>query len=169
MRQAEEVLRLYLIIMKAGTLQELRKPQKDGIGENTLLEAMKTRIKIKHDSYSAECTYIEWAKRFLRYLEQTKSKGRALFVNQAYIRSYLSYLALQQSVSSSTQNQMCYAHTLQHSFATHLLMNSVNIREILVLLVLKNVEITMIYPRVLRNVANALKAPLDIIFSDKIE
>ena len=48
-------------------------------------------------------------------------------------------------------------------------MNSVNIKEILALLVLKNVEITMIYPRVLRNVANALKAPLDIIFSDKIE
>ena len=112
MRQAEEVLRLYLIIMKAGTLQELRKPQKDGIGENTLLEAMKTRIKIKHDSYSAECTYIDWAKRFLRYLEQTKRKGRVLFVNQADIRSYLSYLALQQSVSSSTQNQVCYAHTL---------------------------------------------------------
>ena len=52
MRQAEEVLRLYLIIMKAGTLQELRKPQRDGIGENTLLEAMKTRIKIKHYSYA---------------------------------------------------------------------------------------------------------------------
>ena len=51
-RQAEEVLRLYLIIMKAGTLQELRKLQRDGIGENTLLEAMKTRIKIKHYSYA---------------------------------------------------------------------------------------------------------------------
>jgi len=39
-------------------------------------------------------------------------------------------------------------------------MNSVNIKEILALLVLKNVEITMIYPRVLRNMANTLKTPL---------
>ena len=51
-RQAEEVLRLYLIIMKAGTLQELRKPQKDGIGESAILEAMKRRIKVKYYSYT---------------------------------------------------------------------------------------------------------------------
>ena len=39
-------------------------------------------------------------------------------------------------------------------------MNGVNIREIQVLLEHKNVEITMIYTHVLRNMANVLKAPL---------
>lgn len=54
-------------------------------------------------------------------------------------------------------------HTLRHSFATHLMMNGVNIREVQELLGHKHVETTMVYTHVLRTLSNAPVSPLDML------
>lgn len=56
-------------------------------------------------------------------------------------------------------------HTLRHSFATHLLLDGVNIREVQQLLGHNHVETTMIYTHVIRDISNAPKSPLDKLYS----
>ena len=79
--------------------------------------------------------------------------------------------SIQNSVRTATQKagiaKHVTVHTLRHSFATHLLMDGVNIREIQGLLGHKNVDTTMIYTHVLRNIANVPKSPLDNLYANK--
>jgi integron integrase len=82
-------------------------------------------------------------------------------------RHHLSERAIQNTVRNAAQKagivKHATVHTLRHSFATHLLMDGVNIREIQDLLGHKNVETTMIYTHVLRDMSNAPRSPLDNI------
>ena len=85
-------------------------------------------------------------------------------------RQHITPNAVQKIIAKAVQDsgvaKQASVHTFRHSFATHLLMNGVNIREIQELLGHKHVETTMIYTHVMRNMSNAPKSPLDTLYEE---
>ena len=73
---------------------------------NAVIDTLRELIRLKHYSYSTEQTYIEWARKFHTFILDSKGiKFEIDTLDSNDVRNYLSYLALKQRVSSSTQNQ----------------------------------------------------------------
>ena len=62
---------------------------------------------------------------------------------------------------ASIEKPTASAHTFRHSFATHLLQNSYDIRTVQELLGHKDVRVTMIYTHIIKNLGLGVKSPLD--------
>ena len=79
----------------------------------------------------------------------------------------VSDFVIQKAVRTAAQQARIHkpvsVHTLRHSFATHLLLNGVDIRQIQEYLGHANVETTMIYTHVVREFRTPAQSPLDII------
>ena len=70
---------------------------------------------------------------------------------------------MKQAVVQAGIPKKASVHTLRHSYATHLLMNGVNIRQIQELLGHKRLETTMIYTHILKDLSIRPESPLDML------
>lgn len=66
-----------------------------------LLDRMRAEIRVRHYSIRTEETYLDWARRFILYHNKQHPKD----LGADHVQAFLSYLALERNVSSSTQNQ----------------------------------------------------------------
>lgn len=89
-------------------------------------------------------------------------------VRRHHISEKIMHTALRNALRKAGIAKHSTVHTLRHSFATHLLINGVNIREVQKLLGHKNVETTMIHTHVIRDLTNAPKSPLDALYTKTI-
>ncbi len=81
------------------------------------------------------------------------------------MRYHMSSTTLQKAMARALEKagiaKKASVHTLRHSFATHLLMSGVNIREVQALLGHQNVHTTMIYTHVIDNLGGKVVSPFD--------
>ena len=107
-RQADQALRIYFVNFLKRTDWQQRLDavvnDHDKTSPLTALDLLRTRLRTRHYSYRTECTYVDWARRFLEYAA-TRQGVPEPRVEPEGVRDYLTHLAVHQRVSASTQNQ----------------------------------------------------------------
>lgn len=134
------------------------KDLKSGYGEVYLPDALERK-------YRNACK--EWHWQYVFPSSKLSVDPRSGKIRRHHISDKAIQDALKNAVRQAGIAKHATVHTLRHSFATHLLMNGVNIREVQELLGHKNVETTMIYTHVIRDLSNAPRSPLDNLYADK--
>jgi integron integrase len=103
-RQAEDAVRIYLTHFLPHQVENIVAYElKPVTSDQSVLNAMKEALRVKHYSYRTEQTYLAWADRFCKYLRAANGK-KLSDVGSADVRDYMTHLATRQNVAASTQN-----------------------------------------------------------------
>lgn len=108
-KQAQEAVLLYVEkFLEKSIAYGNDKKDKKPIGVDTHVESWEqakdifiNRMRLRHYSYNTEKTYREWIRRFILYTGEKSP----LHVKSEHVKRFLTYLAVERKVSSSTQNQ----------------------------------------------------------------
>ena len=73
----------------------------DAFREPRLLDQVRAKIRVKHYSIRTEQAYVDWIKRFVLH----HGKRHPAELGAGHVEAFLSYLAVDGQVASSTQNQ----------------------------------------------------------------
>jgi integron integrase len=109
----------------------------------------------------------EWGWQYIFPSSKLSVDPRSGKIRRHHINEKTVQNAVKDAVKKAGIAKHASVHTLRHSFATHLLMNGVNIREIQSLLGHKHLETTMIYTHVIRDMVSIPKSPLDNLYVNK--
>ncbi len=150
-QQANEAVQLYTSHFHGRKAAEITDDQiKSTAGPfipDRVLASIQEAIRAKHYSLSTERTYLDWAWQYVFPSSKLSVDPRSGIVR----RHHLDESSIQKAVGTAARKagiaKQVSVHTLRHSFATHLLINGVNIREIQTLLGQQNVATTMIYTK----------------------
>ena len=105
----------------------------------------------------------EWKWQYVFPAKNLSVDPRSGMTRRHHLSDKVLQSAMRRAVRSAEIHKHVTVHTLRHSFATHLLMVGTNIREVQELLGHKNVETTMIYTHVMREIGNRPQSPLDAL------
>lgn len=105
----------------------------------------------------------EWAWFWVFPSRQLSTDPRAGVVRRHHVGDGSIQNAIKGAARKVGLHKPVSVHTLRHSFATHLLLHGVDIRQIQDYLGHSNVETTMIYTHVVKDLRNPARSPLDIM------
>ena len=186
-RQAVRAVDLYLKVFAPATDTVPAKPvdhEQAVSAAETVYAQMRDLIRVRHYSYRTEQTYLDWVRRYVtcalgleldKYPAAPKEFGwqylfpagdlavdpRSGVVRRHHISDQVPQRIMRDAVRKAGIDKPASIHCMRHSFATHMLLKGVNIREVQKYLGHESVETTMIYTHVIRGMDSTAESPLD--------